>query len=82
MGHTHTALRTGTSETYKVLTTDVGGEDSHTDYIPGFTLTEEVSRGIFTLLCLLVLHNGSPNCPYNAKDTNGEYQPVKPDKFC
>jgi len=81
VGHTHTVLGTSTGETYKVLGADVGGKDSHTDYIPWLTLTEKVSRRVFALLGFLVFPDGIPDSSHHSTKADGENYPIEPDEF-
>ena len=65
VGHTHTVLCTGTGETHEVLRADVGGKDSHTDYIPGLALAEQIVLRVGTLHFLLVFLDGAVYRPYD-----------------
>ena len=43
VSHTDAVFCACTGQTYKVLRTDVGSKDSHTDYVPRLALTKEIS---------------------------------------
>ena len=81
MGHTYTILGTSTGETYEVLRTDVGSEDSHTNHVPRLALTEEVSRRVFALLGFLIFPDSIPYGSYHSDEANDEYYPVEPNEF-
>ena len=82
MGHTYTTLGACACQAYKMLGTDVGRKDSHTDYVPGLSLTKEVCRRIFAFLSFSVLNDRMPHCPYHADYANGEHGPVEPYELC
>ena len=78
MGHTNAVLSSSTGETYEVLRADIGCEDGHTDYIPGFALTEQIVLRVGTLHLFFVFLDGAIDRPHNGTDSDSEYYPVEP----